>query len=679
MKWLWTSLALAIFSSLAMGQQIKVGGRLITDEGKPVPNTTVRIAGESAHTDGNGRFTIHLSSKSREGERVVITVQKNWIINQPLDGEWTLPATGQKNLQLLDVIVVPYGSKALWTAARIEKELNNRVKGFAVDDIIQELARKYGSTPEITKDAFNEWAKTQNNIGDAVKEQSRRVEAPEAVRVLGEAVSAYQRALSVLTRESRPQEWATTQHNLGYALQAQGALAKGPEAIRLLGESVAAYGQALSIRTREQLPWQWAITQNDLGNALQGQGTRAEGREARRLLGEAATAYTEALLVFTRENLPQDWAMTQHNLGSALHEQGTRADGTEAQRLLGEAVMAYRQALLVRTREQVPQQWAITQNNLGNALQAQGTKSETREAMRLFAEALSAYRQALLVFTREQRPHLWAMTKHNVGSALQEQGTRAEAPEARRLFGEAVATYREALLVWTRERMPQQWAMAQNNLARAYFNLQDWISAAASYENVLEVYPEFRAAYERARSLEQEVIYNYQRAFELNQSWLKRNPDDLAAIADFVETHFTTGGFDECARRIAPVLSDNRIEEKIKIPVRALEIANLIALNRSAEVPRGMKNLIDAVERQQIDFRVQSSFTGIQHFISENPQFTAKRDWLLQLFAALRAENRDAILKKLRAATENFTPSNAERVRRLANPPKELRLQGTGN
>ncbi|HLM24734.1 MAG TPA: hypothetical protein VK274_06725, partial [Pyrinomonadaceae bacterium] len=114
-------------------------------------------------------------------------------------------------------------------------------------------------------------------------------------------------------------------------------------------------------------------------------------------------------------------------------------------------------------------------------------------------------------------------------------------------------------------------------------------------------------------------------------------------------------------RGIASLLSDNRIEEQVKIPVRALEIANLIALNRSAEVPRGMKNLIEAVERQQTDFRVQSSFTGIQHFISHNSQFTANRDWLLELFAALRAENRDAILKKLRAASENFTPSNAER------------------
>ena len=97
------------------------------------------------------------------------------------------------------------------------------------------------------------------------------------MRLLGEAVSAYRRALLIFTSESKPLEWATTQHNLGNALQEQGSGLHGPEAIRLLAESVAAYRQALTIRTREQLPRQWATTQNDLGNALQGQGTRAAG------------------------------------------------------------------------------------------------------------------------------------------------------------------------------------------------------------------------------------------------------------------------------------------------------------------------------------------------------------------------------------------------------------------
>ena len=295
----------------------------------------------------------------------------------------------------------------------------------------------------------------------------------------------------------------------------------------------------------------------------------------------------------------------------------------------------------------MPQQWAITQNNLANALQAQGTRAEKPESLRLLDEALTAYRQSLLVFTREQTPRLWAMTKHNVGSALQEQGTRSDATQAQQLFGDAVAAYREALLVWTRQQLPQQWAMAQNNLARAYYNLNQWSSAAESYENVLEVYPDFRPAYERARFLEQEVLFNYQRALKLNESWLQRNPNDAAALAGFAETQFTTGNFEECARRVSALLSDNQIDAKTKISLRALEIANLIAMNRSAEVSARMKSLVEAVESQPGDFKIQRSFAGIGHFIDANPQFAANKDWLIQLFAAMGGKNREVILKQL--------------------------------
>jgi tetratricopeptide (TPR) repeat protein len=614
-------------------------------------------------TDAQGRFSIQLSSKFGAAKSALIIVEKkNWLINQPLDGEWSIPATGTQNLEPLDVIIVPWGSEALWTNARIEKELKQKselakLRADTKDSggYIEELARKYGSTLQVTNEAFDKWATNQNDNGNARKEQAARVEGAESARLLGEAVSAYERALLVFTREDMPQEWATTQHNLGNALQEQGARAKGPESIRLFSEAAAAYRRALTIRTREQLPRQWATTLNDLGNALQGQGTRAEGADARRLLGEAADSYGQALLFFTREYAPQEWAMTQHNLGSALQERGTRTDGPEALKLLGDAVAAYRQALLIRTREQLPQQWAVTQNNLGNALQAQGTKAEKSEALRLFHESVAAYRQALLVFTREQRPQMWAMTKHNLGSALQEEGTRGDGPAAQRLLKEAVAAYQEALVVWTRQQRPQQWGMTQNNLARAFFNLNDWTSAAQGYENVLEVFPDFRSAYEKARWLEHEVIFNYQSAFKLSQSWLQRNPDDPAVVADLVEEHFTTGSFDECGRRFAMVFSDRRLDAKTKISLLAIQIANLIALKKSTEVPARMKNLIELLEAQPADFNLLRSFAGTKNFINQSQQLDVNKAWLLRLFGAMDGENPAAIIKELKAL-DSFTP-----------------------
>jgi tetratricopeptide (TPR) repeat protein len=345
--------------------------------------------------------------------------------------------------------------------------------------------------------------------------------------------------------------------------------------------------------------------------------------------------------------------MTQHNLGSALHEQGTRTDGPDAVKLLGEAVAAYQQALLVRTREQQPRQWAITQNSLGNALQAQGTRAAKQDALRLLDQALVAYREALVVFTSDQSLALWAMTKHNLGSALQEQATRTDGPQSERLLREAVAAYNEALMVWTRERRPQQWAMAQNNLARAHFNLKEWLSAAGCYENVLEVYPDFRPAYEKARFLEHEVLLNFPRALKLNEQWLQRNPGDSLAAATLAENQLTTGSFEESERRISSALSDAKIEAQIKIPVRAIEIANLVALNRSTEVPSKLNDLIKVLEGQPVDFKVRWSFAGIKWSVSHKT-FPAKRDWLVELFEAMEGENREAIVKKLRIASEKL-------------------------
>jgi len=58
-------------------------------------------------------------------------------------------------------------------------------------------------------------------------------------------------------------------------------------------------------------------------------------------------------------------------------------------------------------------------------------------------------------------------------------------------------------------------------------------------------------------------------------------------------------------------------------------------------------NLIEALESQKADFRVDWSFAGTKHFISQSEQFAANRTSLLELFEAMGSENRDSILKKV--------------------------------
>ena len=205
----------------------------------------------------------------------------------------------------------------------------------------------------------------------------------------------------------RPDDWAMTQNNLGNALRTLGERESGTARLE---EAVAAYRAALEEWTRERVPLDWAMTQNNLGNALWTLGERESGTAR---LEEAVAAYRAALEEWTRERVPLDWAMTQNNLGTALQSarragerdgaaggggrrlsrgaggmdpraraarlgddaeqprqraperSGERESGTAR---LEEAVAAYRAALEERTRERVPLDWAMTQNNLGNAL-----------------------------------------------------------------------------------------------------------------------------------------------------------------------------------------------------------------------------------------------------------------------------------------------------------------------
>ena len=407
-------------------------------------------------------------------------------------------------------------------------------------------------------------------------------------------------------------------------------------------------------RIREQLPQDWATTQNNLGVALWNQGIRTGGEEGAKLLAEAVTAYRSALEVRTREQLPQDWAMTQNNLGVALWNQGIRTGGEEGAKLLAEAVTAYRSALVVYTREQLPQQWATTQNNLGLALWNQGTRTGGEEGARLLAEAVTAYRSALVVRTREQLPQQWATTQNNLGVALWNQGIRTGGEEGAKLLAEAVTAYRSALEVRTMESLPPQWAQTQNNLAEAYSHLKEWQNSAESYANVLKVYPDYKEAYILSCSIYQDRIFKFPEAFELNRDWLELYPEDISSLVDFTEKHFTTGQFEECDKRIKLLLEKTDIDSAHRIALKALEIANLLAMDGSGHVPAKTDSLIEIITGQTEEFKVSLSFEGIKYFISKSERLAPFSDWLLQIFSTMKEQNRSTVITALQGLQEGL-------------------------
>ena len=61
-----------------------------------------------------------------------------------------------------------------------------------------------------------DWARAQNNLGAALRTLGERQSGEDAIARLKEAISAYQNALEVWTKDSAPMQWAMTQENMAF-------------------------------------------------------------------------------------------------------------------------------------------------------------------------------------------------------------------------------------------------------------------------------------------------------------------------------------------------------------------------------------------------------------------------------------------------------------------------------
>ena len=150
--------------------------------------------------------------------------------------------------------------------------------------------------------------------------------------------------------------------------------------------------------------------------------------------------------------------------------------------------------------------------------------------------------------------------------------------------------------------------MVQNNLARVYRALQDWPQALTSSMHVLSVDPDAKEAYQTASFLSHDVLFDFAQAFALNQQWLDRHPDDLAARSDFAEKHLTTGRFADSTERLAALLAHPDIGPAVQVALRALDIVNLLALHQATAVPDRLDAMLHTIATQANDFRVSWRF-----------------------------------------------------------------------
>jgi CHAT domain-containing protein len=280
------------------------------------------------------------------------------------------------------------------------------------------------------------------------------------------AITGYEIALTIFTRDGFPQQWAATLNNLAAAYRS-----------RILGEraenleqAIACYEESLKVCTPDAFPNEWATTQNNLATAYceRIRGERADNLET------AIACYEESLKVCTPDAFPNEWATTQNNLATAYCERirGERADNLET------AIACYRDALKVRTFDAFPVDWAATQNNLGVAYFCRilGERAENLET------AIACYQEALKVMTFDAFPQDWAATQNNLAAAYYNRilGERADNLET------AIVCYQEALKIRTPDAFPLECLSTASNLGDLAFREGNWQLAIEAYNKAIE-------------------------------------------------------------------------------------------------------------------------------------------------------------------------------------------------
>jgi tetratricopeptide (TPR) repeat protein len=536
-----TVLWLAWLSSPSLGQSgpRELRGELFSVEnGDQAPKllpgvqVTLREYGNSDVTNDSGLFRIPLPVGAQPGQEVTLRQdRKGYVICAPLYGKQILPAEGK----LVEVRMLPEGSKLFWTHERIEEFIARTASDAAkqpkgpeaketdLSSYIDELGKTYGFTPEQVRAEIGKWMEQARKDATDFRKQGMVAFAERNFRLAAEnflrsaegrqrqaaqsllevakdrvlagdsfasaldfrsalaeyekasrSLAAYRDQLGALGAEVYPQYAADARSVIFRALHMKseiGTRIAGLDGRRYLDETASGLRTLIAETPRSLDPQGWAWAQNNLAIALRTLGERQAGAEGARSLAEAVSASNAALEVHARDSFPQEWAAAQNNLSAVLCALGARQVGEEGTRSLTKAVAACRAALKVLNRDAAPQLWAKTQINLSIALTALGRRQAGAEGERLLTEAVAAENAALEVYTRKAFPQDWAKSKLNLGTALAALGERQTGAEGEQSLTEAVAAEIAALEVFTRDTLPQYWATTQNGLGATLTSL----------------------------------------------------------------------------------------------------------------------------------------------------------------------------------------------------------------
>jgi tetratricopeptide (TPR) repeat protein len=271
----------------------------------------------------------------------------------------------------------------------------------------------------------------------------------EVTRLSHAAITAYEEALTIYTKDAFPMQYAVAQNNLGKAYR---TLAEVQDKAKNCRAAITAHEEALTISTKDAFPMQYAATHYNLGNAYR---TLAEVQDKAKNCRAAITACKEALTISTKDAFPMQYAMTQCNLGNAYW---TLAEVEDKAKNCRAAIIAYEEALTIPTKDAFPMQYAARQGTLGNAYR---TLAQVEDKAKNCRAAITAYEESLTIYTKDAFPVQYAMTQNTLGNAYE---TLAQVKDKAKNCRAAIIAYEEALTVLSLHQLAELAAVVKRNL-----------------------------------------------------------------------------------------------------------------------------------------------------------------------------------------------------------------------
>lgn len=488
-----------------------------------------------------------------------------------------------------------------------------------------------------------QWGMAHGSVGRAQLTISSRQSTPEEARAeLSRAVTSFEQALSVQYSGDSVVTWAEILTDYGRALSSLANIEGGNEGQRNHAKAIDAYQQALTLPVAKVGVIPRALTQLNLAHSLSTLGTWEGYPTGEKRLQQAVNHFDEAL---SKLPVNPDWARAQDELGHT-HYLIAQAPGPNQAVHAAAAIKAHDQAISFYSQYGFREQWARTNGELGNALTLAGWLSAGSERVGHWKRAVEAYNHVLEIYKPDYGAGYWAQANLNLGDTFLALGT-VKGPEENYLKS-AIQAFEKAVSIYQSPGFEAALIDAKNGLGDVHFQLKQATPAAKYFEEVLAVDPKNPRALSGLAGVHHEFTYNYAEALRLQLMVVEIDPKNLSAQANLAEDYFSAAKPAECEKLVAELLAHPDVDRPTRVAMRVIRIANTIALGHTTRVPEQMDLLIAEVETQPADFQLYWWFQGTKHSIAQQKNLSGRKKWFSLLFRALEANNRTAIVQRLR-------------------------------